>query len=99
MPPTIVLLSTLVLLQLAGYLLFSRSSDARFKRRYFPPFVILSGLLVVVTARDGWWLAAPLVLLVMNRQIKSTRFCDFCGATSWMPQARYCANCGATLTG
>jgi hypothetical protein len=98
MPTTIILLFTLVLLQLAGYLVFSRNSDARFKRRYFPPFVTLSGLLVVLIARDGWWLAAPLVLLVIYRQIKSTQFCDFCGATSWMPQARFCATCGARLT-
>jgi hypothetical protein len=98
MATTTALLIVFFMLASAGFLLFHLSDNARFKRRYFRPFVVLMGAATVgISARDGlWWLGLPLVALLAYRQIKTTRFCDSCGATSWA-HARFCANCGARL--
>ena len=76
-----------VLLSTAGFLFFQFSKNAAFKRRYFPWFAGLSGLIfigiVTTTAISLAMLAImiPLVALITYLHIRGTQFCGACGRT------------------
>ena len=96
-----------VLLGGAGFLFFLFSKNAPFKRKYFPWFAGLSGLIfigiVTATAISLALLAImiPLVALITYLNIRGTQFCGACGRTmiQQMPFSRadFCSRCGAPL--
>jgi len=94
-------------LGLAGFFLFYVNKNVQFKRRYFPWYVILGGVLFI---SFGWvmrfslqmlFLMVPAVALITFLNIKSTKFCDGCGRTiinqMWFTKVEHCAKCGAKL--
>jgi hypothetical protein len=95
------------LLGVAGFFLFYVSNNAAFKRRYFPWFASLTGLLFVgIAAAMGIPVAMlavllPFVALITFLNIRGTQFCGVCGKTllQQMPfsRAKFCSRCGAPL--
>jgi hypothetical protein len=88
-----VFFGTWVVLGVAGFLFFYLGRDAALKRRWFPRFVVLGGVLFVFFATtlsvlssrspEGLGvlvLVVPAVLLISWLNIKHTKFCDECGA-------------------
>jgi hypothetical protein len=86
--------ATWVVLGLSGFYLFYVRSDVYFKRRWFPRYIVLVGVLFVLfstalTALSAQSLGALGILVVLVPaagliswlNIKFTRFCDKCGAT------------------
>ena len=104
---------TWIVLMLGGMVAVSLSKDATFKRWWFPRLMIFGGFFMVslpttimVLQSDFKALAAlvvfiPLISLVIYLNIKSTKFCDRCGATCrelrQFSKARFCSRCGAEL--
>jgi len=96
------------LLGVAGFLLFYVSNDAAFKRRYFPWFASLTGLLFVgIAAVMGIPLGMlaillPFVGLITFLNIRGTQFCGACGKTllQQMPfsRSKFCSRSGASLS-
>ena len=94
-------------LGVAGFFLFYRGKDAQFKRKYFPWYVILTGVLFISFGLgmglppEMLYFMAPAVALITFLNIKSTKFCDRCGSTivnqMWFTKAEHCAKCGAKL--
>lgn len=80
-------------LALGGIFLFYRGKDAAFKRRWWPRYVTLCGVILVAfmatltslapKAPPAWTMlafAAPFVALIVYLNIRGTKFCDGCGA-------------------
>lgn len=104
---------TWILLMLGGMVAVSLSKDAAFKRWWFPRLMIFGGIFMVslpttimVLQSDFEALAAlvvfvPLICLIIYLNIKSTKFCDRCGAAcrefSWLSRMKFCSRCGAEL--
>lgn len=97
----------LIVLGVSGFVVFFLSRDVNRKRRLFPGFTVLTGILFVgfvwaMGFSGGIVLAAiPIVALISWLNIRQTRFCDACGRTvvTMFPgqRPRYCHQCGAAL--
>ncbi len=90
-------IGTWVVLMIGGFFLLHLGKDAAFKRKWFPRYVILGGVLFVAfsTAISTAMFApsrtphvftmlafmVPMVVLISYLNIKMTRFCDQCGLT------------------
>lgn len=85
--------ATLIALGIGGFALFHRGNDPAFKRRWWPRYSILSGVLfalsggtfaIIEVGRPASLVIALLILpasaLITILNIKLTRFCDGCGA-------------------
>ena len=98
-----------IALGVAGFFLFYVSKNVQFKRRYFPWYVILGGVLFVAFGLgmglppETLYFMVPAVALITFLNIWSTKFCDNCGRTiinrMWFTRVEYCAKCGAKLSG
>ena len=96
-----------VALGVAGFFLFYVSKNARFKKKYFPWYAILAGVvfisfgLMIGFPSEMLYLMVPAVALITFLNIKSTKFCENCGRTiinqMWFTKVEYCAKCGAKL--
>lgn len=102
-------MGALVIVALAGYLIFFRGGNAAFKRLYFPSFVIVCGGLFAMGVLSifpklpvalvvALW---PSALLFGYACVQATKFCDRCGSTV-LPNGRLrprtnCPKCGAPL--
>lgn len=85
---------TWIVLGIGGFFLFYLGRDVAFKRRWFPRYVILGGVLFVffsttlsaLSSRSLGGLGVlvlvvPAVCLISWLNIRFTKFCDKCGAT------------------
>ena len=85
---------TWIVLGIDGFFLFYLGKDVAFKRKWFPRYVILAGVLFVVFATSIMAFSAnsleilgmlAFIILITSiisyLNIKMTRFCDKCGAT------------------
>jgi hypothetical protein len=86
---------TWIVLGIGGFFLFNLNRDAAFKRKWFPRYMILVGVLffffstTIMALQSRSFFAALGILLVVvpatwvisYLNIKLTRFCDACGAT------------------
>lgn len=85
---------TWIILGVVGLFLFYLGKDVAFKRRWFPRFIILVGVLFVMFSTTIWclnarslaglsivFLTVPMTFLISYLNIKFTRFCGQCGAT------------------
>ena len=98
-----------IALGVAGFFLFYVSRNVQFKKKYFPWYVILAGVLFVFYAlgmglpSEMLYFMVPVVVLITFLNIRSTKFCDNCGRTifkqTWFTRVEYCAKCGAKLNG
>jgi hypothetical protein len=93
-----------ILLGAAGVWPFYVSRHVAFKRKYFPWYVGLAGVLLLgVVAAAGYSLAdiatmVPSVALVCYLNLRATRFCDACGRTIIQQRsAEFCSKCGARV--
>jgi hypothetical protein len=96
-----------VALGIAGFFLFYVSKNVQFKKRYFPWYVILAGVLFISFGLgtglplEMLYFMVPVVALITFLNIRSTKFCDNCGRTiinqAWFSKVEYCAKCGAKL--
>lgn len=81
---------------IAGYFLFVRGSDAAFKRKWFPWYIVLVGAcfagfvllpehLTVTEFKADPWLFVPLLAIgvICYVNIRVTKFCDHCGSVTF----------------
>jgi hypothetical protein len=91
----------------AGFLFLSK--NVRLKRRLWPPFLVLTGVLFVgftwamgAVPGQGMLVVVPLVALIIYLNLRAVQFCDSCGVTvlSQNPFSRpaFCSKCGARLS-
>ncbi len=96
-----------VLLAAAGFYLFSVNRDAALKRRFFPWFTLLVGILFVLyVIRLGFSLPTllfiiPAAALITFFNLRGTKFCDVCGSTvrrnTPFSKIEVCPKCGARM--
>jgi hypothetical protein len=90
---TAIFFGTWIVLGIGGFLVFYLGRDAAFKRRWFPRFVMLAGLLFVFFSTTllalsprsfggpgALVLLVPGVCLISWLNIKFTKFCEQCGS-------------------
>jgi hypothetical protein len=86
-----------------GFLVFS-SADGPTKRRVFRWYTVVGGILIagwftMLLGMLGFVVAIALLAVTIPLSLRTTRFCDACGATmfnQFMP-AKFCRRCGADL--
>ena len=98
-----------IALGVAGFFLFYVSKNVQFKKRYFPWYAILAGVLFISFGLgmgfplEILYFTVPGVALITFLNIRSTKFCDNCGRTiinqAWFSKVEYCGKCGAKLNG
>lgn len=96
-----------IALAVAGFFLFYANKNVRFKKKYFPWYVIFSSILFLSftvkmgTPLETLFFIVPVLALITFLNIRATKFCDHCGRTiinqMWFTKAEYCAKCGARL--
>ena len=96
-----------IALGVAGFFLFYINKNVQFKKKYFPWYIILVGVLFIFfTLGTGFplemlYVMVPAVALITFFNIKSTKFCNNCGRTiinqMSFTKVEYCAKCGAKL--
>lgn len=97
------------ILGITFFIVFHINKNATFKRRYFPPTMILTGTIfagfVTLAMPDLHVLsvAYPAIALIMCLNIRMTKFCPNCGATNYnrmfFTAMNYCQKCGGPLKG
>ena len=91
----------------AGFLFLSK--NAQLKRKLWPPFLILTGVLFVgfiwamgAIPWQGMLVAVPLVALITYLNLRAVQFCDSCGSTVMsqnpFPLPAFCSKCGSKLS-
>jgi hypothetical protein len=93
-PLTGLFVATWVVLGITGFIFFFLNRDAALKRKWFPRYITLAGVLFVlyVTAMTVAGspsfpslgvlvLVVPMVVLISYLNLKFTKFCNQCGAT------------------
>jgi hypothetical protein len=102
---------TWIALGIIGLIVFYLPGDAAVKRKWFPRYAILAGILFVFFSTTLGFLAMrvlasigmlvcviPATVVITCLNIYCTRFCDKCGAVSQrLSPARFCSKCGAKL--
>jgi hypothetical protein len=91
---TILFVGTWIVLGIIGFVVFFLGKDTALKRKWFPRFTVLVGMLFVffsttiaVLGSETWLslgimvITVPAVSLISYLNIKMTKFCDRCGAT------------------
>ena|SRR5215208_4959208 len=94
-------------LAVVGLFLFYVNKNAQFKRKYFPWYIILTGvlfcsfILVMGFPVLVMFIVVPVIAIISYLNIKSIKFCDNCGKTlvnqAWLIKPENCAKCGAKL--
>jgi hypothetical protein len=91
---TVCFVGTWIVLGIAGFFLFYFGKDAAFKRKWFPRYIVLVGVLfvffvatqVVVSSGSLGGLGilvviVPAVFAISYMNIRTTKFCNKCGTT------------------
>ena len=91
---TALFVGTWIVLAIVGFFLFYHNKNAAFKRKYFPRYIVLVGVLFVfftatlsvVSSGSLWSLGilvviVPAIYLVSYMNLMMTKFCDKCGTT------------------
>jgi hypothetical protein len=91
---TVCFFVTWIVLGISGFIVFYLRRDVAVKRKWFPRYAILAGVLFVFFSSTLWVLESrsyselgvfvvvvPMVVIITYMNIKFTRFCDKCGAT------------------
>lgn len=98
-----------VLLGLSSFLFFHLNRNAALKRRVLPAFAIAAGaifggfvyLSVGRQEPQVLYIMIPALILITFLNVRTTRFCDFCGRTLYrqpiFSQTQFCPHCGAEL--
>jgi hypothetical protein len=100
-----------IALGISGLFLFFLNNNAKFKKKYFPRYIILLGVLfsaftLVAILVEGenfftWLITLPVIALISLLNFRNTKFCDTCGKTNFSRvfflQPRHCSNCGTEL--
>jgi len=107
-------IGTWIVLGVGGFFVFHFGKNAAFKKKWFPRFAICAGILFIFfsctinflgtrsigSLRDFVFLV-PAIVLIIYLGIKTTKFCDECGATlyrrNWFSPMKFCSKCGAAL--
>ena len=102
-----ILFGVWILLSVSGFVLFYLKRDAAFKRKYYPWYICLAGVLFLCfAAATGVPFAVlafmtPFIVLITFLNLRGTQFCDACGRTiiQQAPFSRpeFCSKCGASL--
>lgn len=97
-----------VVLGIFSYGVFFVGKNAALKRKYWPPFVIVTGALFIAFAYSmgfggsSLYVMVPAVALISFLNIRNTRFCDACGQTvvsqNFLVKQEFCSKCGANLS-
>ncbi len=90
----VLFVATWVVLGVTGFIVFFLSRDAAFKRKWFPRYIVLTGVLFVLfvsamtvagsnSFASLWMLVfvVPALTLICYLNLKFTKFCGKCGAT------------------
>ena len=98
---------TWIVLGILGLFLFGFKKDVRFKRKWFPRFIIFVGFVFIMfiklmgTPNEVFYLVIPAVILISFLNIHFTKFCTSCGKTlyhyNWFTKMKFCSSCGAKL--
>src|SRR5262245_56925914 len=92
-----------IILGAVGTGVFILTRDAAFKRKHFPWFAILMGVifgsfLLIVSRGEHVLFVLPFLALIVFLQIRTISFCDGCGRTIHPPngftRAAFCPSCG-----
>lgn len=102
----LIVIAAWIALMVASFFLFYVNKNVRFKKKWFPRFVVLIGVLFIAFVV---WMGAPLAVLFFMvpvialtfLNIRMTSFFDNCGRTitnqMFFSKPEYCAKCGAKL--
>ena len=91
---TALFFGTWIVLGIVSFVVFFLGKDTALKRKWFPRFIVLAGVLfvifsttIMVLGSQSWWslgillVVVPAVAVISYLNIKMTKFCDKCGAT------------------
>lgn len=91
---TALFFGTWIVLGIVSFVLFFVGKNTALKRRWWPRFILLVGVLFIVFSTllavigsKTWWslgvlfITVPAVTLISYLNLKMTKFCDKCGAT------------------
>jgi len=102
-----IFMATWIILTILGFLLFYRNKDVKFKRMWFPRYMIFCGILFMIFIKfmgapfEVYYLVVPGLTLICFLNIHFTKFCSSCGTTiynyNWFSKMKYCSACGAEL--
>ncbi len=95
-------------LGISSFLFFHFCRNAALKRRLFPPFIVIIGVIfgcfiayISHAYLQVLFLAIPTISLISFLNIRQTRFCDACGRTLYkqplFSRPQFCPRCGAEL--
>ncbi|MCU0858788.1 MAG: hypothetical protein MUC65_10355 [Pontiellaceae bacterium] len=102
-----VFFSTWVVLGVISFLLLFVNKNAIFKKKVFPSFLIIVGVLfggftawMEGSVKAVAWMY-PFIALIMFLNYKLTKFCPKCGSTNYnrmmFTSMKYCQKCGESL--
>ncbi|WP_108124649.1 hypothetical protein [Saccharospirillum mangrovi] len=87
--------------------IFIVGKNAQLKRKFWPPFIIGTGLLLIGfvyamgIAGQAFYMMVTAVALVTILNLRSMKFCDACGRAvmnqNLLVKAEYCSKCGEKL--
>ena len=96
-----------ITLGIVGFFLFFVSKNVEFKKKYYPWYVVLVGVVfasfIMMTGMPIFPLVIflPVIALITYLNLRNVKFCDSCGKTivnrAWFSKVSYCSNCGAKL--
>jgi len=102
-----------VIIGIAGFLLFHRGNNVTFKRRWFPWYIVVIGMLfagfalftTVSVWKDGKapsaLVVSSIIALIGYLNIRITKFCGNCGRTvapfGGLTPPKYCPKCGRPM--
>lgn len=91
-----------VLLGLFSASFFFLSKNAHLKRKVWPPFIVITGILFAgFVWAMGFLIVIPAVALITFLNLRAVQFCNSCGATIMtqnpLSKPMFCSKCGAGL--
>ncbi|EHU4933579.1 hypothetical protein KY890_002957 [Vibrio vulnificus] len=93
---------------LLGYVLFYANKNTQFKRKYYPAFSVVTGVLFLFIVNlmgffkhQFWIVIVPIVALITFMNIRGAKFCDNCGKSNCTQSLKdkkiECQKCGHTI--
>lgn len=98
---------TWIILGIISFIVFFLGKNAQLKRKLWPPFVIVGGVLFIGFAYtmgfrgEGIYFLVPVIILTSFLNIRFTKFCDGCGKIitnkNFLSKIESCPKCGEKL--